>query len=81
MLALKIDLYSIEAKAAGSNGYIPHLKGIMIGNGVTTWKYDGLPATFEMGYYFGLIDSGLYHNFKKNCNFSGSSSDECSTWI
>ena len=78
MLALKIDAYIQSAPT----GYIPKLKGIMVGNGVTTWKYDGFPATFEMGYYFGLINSTIYNNVKKNCNLtSDAMSDDCSRWV
>lgn len=36
-----------------------NLQGIMIGNGVTHWKYDCAPALMEMAYAHGLIDINL----------------------
>jgi len=43
---------------------------MIIGNGITNWKYDGLPAYFEMAFYHGLIDDELYDFGKARCNFS-----------
>lgn len=41
----------------------------MVGNGVTNWKYDTLPAFIEMAYWHGLYDDDLY-NTVKGCDFS-----------
>lgn len=27
-----------------------NLKGFIVGNGATDWKYDGIPALFQMAY-------------------------------
>jgi len=31
-----------------------NLKGFMVGNGVTNWKYDGDAALTKIGFYFGV---------------------------
>lgn len=36
----------------------------MVGNGVTNWKYDGVPARVEQAYYFGIIDDTMYKNMQ-----------------
>jgi len=63
-----------------SKDYIPNLKGIMIGNGVTHWKHDCEPAFFEMTYSHGLLDPEVYFNIKSECPdmwSGGEISDEC----
>jgi serine carboxypeptidase-like clade 1 len=69
MLAKKIDDY-ITSTAGKSGVYVPNFKGFMVGNGVTSAIYDGFPATWEMAFYFGLIDSTLYYNVKNNCDLT-----------
>lgn len=51
-LAQRIDNYLSNPTGT----YLPKLKGIIVGNGVTNWKYDGTPAYVEMAYWHGLID-------------------------
>jgi len=41
------------------------LKGIMVGNGVTNWTYDTLPASMEFAYQRGLIDTELHNKYKE----------------
>lgn len=54
----------------------------MVGNGVTDYKYDGLPASFEMAYYFGLIDDALYFNVHNaGCDLTHDLSGDCLKWI
>lgn len=67
-LAKKIDDYMKENEGKGV--FIPNLKGILVGNGVTDWKYDGVPAYFEMSYWHGLIDDELYENMNSKCDLS-----------
>lgn len=50
--------------------YLPNLKGFLVGNGVTNWKYDGTPAYFHLSRYFGLIDDETYFKAQKNCDWS-----------
>lgn len=67
--------------------YLPKLKGIIVGNPVTDYKYDGKPAQFEMAYWFGLIDDVLYKTVKAKCDLSywdfdaGNLSPECKNWM
>jgi carboxypeptidase C (cathepsin A) len=56
-LAEKMDDY-ITAHL-GDDTFKPNLKGFMVGNGVTNWKYDTLPAFTEIAYYNGLIEEDL----------------------
>jgi len=47
------------------------LKGFAVGNGITNWKYDGLPATMNMTYGRALINDALFDNMtSSNCDFS-----------
>lgn len=49
----------------------PNLKGYLVGNGVTNWKYDTTPAYLEMAYWHGLYDTEMYQSLKdNNCDFS-----------
>lgn len=58
----------------------------MVGNGVTNWKYDTMPAFVEMAYWHGLYDDDLYKNIK-TCDLSFYSwnadklSDDCTKWV
>lgn len=53
-----------------TTAYFP-LKGIMVGNGVTNWTYDTLPASFEFAYQRGLVDTDTHDKAKEyNCDFS-----------
>jgi serine carboxypeptidase-like clade 2 len=49
----------------------PNLKGMMVGNGCTNWKYDTFPAFFEMSYWHSLIQPELYEKYLElGCDFS-----------
>lgn len=64
---LRLDKYITDNKDKGV--YIPNLKGFMVGNGVTNWKYDTMPAFVEMAYWHGLYDDDLYAVLSK-CDLS-----------
>lgn len=66
----ELDKWMQDQKARDSEAWVPNLKGQIIGNGFTNWRYDGLPAYFEMAYYHGLIDDELFDFAHKRCNFS-----------
>lgn len=84
-LVLRLDGY-INATKPGD--WSPKLKGFMVGNGVTNWKYDCTPAYFHMSYYHGMISDDLYNNVKNNCNLTyydspnpPTQSAQCQTWM
>lgn len=54
-LASRIHAHN-EANKTVKGAYLPNLKGFMVGNPVTSWKYDTDPAFFEMAYSHQLID-------------------------
>lgn len=66
-LVLRMDMLINNTKPGD---WTPKLKGFMVGNGVTNWKYDCTPAYFHMSYYHGLISDELYNNVNKFCDFS-----------
>jgi carboxypeptidase C (cathepsin A) len=51
-LALRMDQYNEDNSA--ENAFRFNLKGFIVGNGVTNWKYDGDPSYIKMGWYFNL---------------------------
>lgn len=61
-LALKIDKYNAKAP---EGGFKMNLKGFIVGNGVTNWKYDSIPAYMEMGFWHSLYDLDLYEKSQK----------------
>lgn len=67
---LRLDKFINDTKAANPNAWVPNLKGMMVGNGVTNWKYDCTPAYFHMSYYHGLISDDLFNSVYKNCNMT-----------
>jgi len=69
----------IEANLDNPEAYLPPLKGMMVGNGVTNWEYDCDPAAFEMAYWHSLIDKDLYDSKTKyNCSLRSDQDPE--TW-
>jgi carboxypeptidase C (cathepsin A) len=61
----------IEANINNPEVFLPPLKGMMVGNGVTNWNYDTDPGAFEMSYWHSLIDKELYDNkTANNCSFN-----------
>ena len=64
-LALRIDEFNQKSSEK------INLKGFMIGNGVTNWKYDVTPAFVKMSYSHGLISNSLHQKLEKlNCDFA-----------
>ena len=64
-LALRIDEFNRNSTEK------INLKGFMIGNGVTNWKYDVTPAFVKMSYFHGLISNSLQEKINKlNCDFA-----------
>lgn len=55
-----------------NNAFWFHIKGFMVGNGCTNYKYDTAPAYVKMGFWHGLYNTDLHMNLKKyNCSIDG----------
>ena len=59
-LMLRLDAFIQQTKKDNPQAWVPNLKGMIVGNGVTDYKYDGKPAFVPMAFYHGLIDDELY---------------------
>jgi len=64
----RLDKY-IQANSKSADVYVPNLKGFMVGNGVTDWRYDTTPAFLQLAYYQGIFDEKAYQSMQKNCDF------------
>lgn len=53
-----------QMKSAGTLN--TNLQGMIVGNGITNWDYDGTPAYVEMGYWHGLYEDELFATFTDN---------------
>ena len=68
MLAVYLHQANLTEKAGG----FMKLKGIMVGNPLTSWKYDGIPAYIEIAYFHGLIPKDLKESIEENkCEYLG----------
>lgn len=57
-----IDLsYFVSQGVEIPNAFKLNLKGFIVGNAVTNWKYDTIPAFIESGFWHGLYDLDLYN--------------------
>lgn len=66
-MALEMDKHNNATK---SGDFKFNLKGIVVGNGVTNWKWDGDQAYITGGFPRGLSSIDLYHAEKnEGCNF------------
>lgn len=76
-----IDTYNNDPETAAAEKI--NLKGMMVGNGVTNWAYDTMPATIDMGYWRSILGQDLHDSINQlACNYSLidfgiNPSDEC----
>jgi hypothetical protein len=64
-------LWRIDDYNKGADTKI-NVKGMMIGNGVTNWTYDTLPASIGFSYWHALTDDVFNDNVTAHgCDFSG----------
>lgn len=55
----------------GNNVFKPNVKGFMVGNGVTNWKYDTDPGAFEMSYWHSITSTEDFEAWNANkCSFN-----------
>lgn len=66
-LVERVDWYIGNCTANKSCAFIPNLKGFIVGNGVTDYKFDNQEALFEMIFWYGFISTETYFNIKNNC--------------
>ena len=65
-LVWKIDAYN----QIDDRNFTINLKGFIVGNAVTNWKWDGDPALIDMAYSHGIYGSELQQLMNDNhCNF------------
>lgn len=82
-LALRVDQHN----ANSSNTFKINLKGIIVGNGVTNWEWDGDTSYIKIGFFHGLYGSGLQSQLiKNNCTYlfediKPDDSKECKTLL
>ena len=69
-LMQRLDNWIDQTTRRLPTAWVPNLKGQIVGNGNTQWKYDGTPAFSQMAFYHGLIDDELFYDFKDHCNLS-----------
>jgi len=66
MLAVSLH----QANLTTSSGGFLNLKGIMVGNPMTSWEHDARPAYIEMAYFHGLIPKHLKDSIdQNNCTY------------
>jgi serine carboxypeptidase-like clade II len=53
-----------------TGAWTPNVKGVMVGNPITNYEFDGLPALIKAAFSRGLIDDTLYESIQANCNYS-----------
>jgi carboxypeptidase C (cathepsin A) len=82
-LARGLDQWINQTRTLDPLAWVPKLKGILVGNGFTDFKYDGLPAFVTMAHYHGLIDDELFDALGQ-CNLTyvnvkgyGNFSEQC----
>jgi len=66
---MAINVHNHNQNATNETSF--NLKGIMVGNGVTNWNYDTIPASLEIAYQRGLMDQATYDKIEEwGCNFT-----------
>jgi carboxypeptidase C (cathepsin A) len=50
-------------------GFKPALKGMMVGNGLTSYQWDCIPAFLDMAVYHNLLDDELHARLKESCTW------------
>lgn len=83
-----IDKYNSDnANNATSNADQINVKGMMVGNGVTNWTYDTMPATVDMGYWHSIMSQDTHDSMiAEDCDYSGivfdkNPSDSCMEYL
>ena len=65
-----MDEYNQNVTESGKEEFQFNLKGFMVGNGVTNWKYDGDTNYLKIGYWFNLYSQSIENQMKYyGCNY------------
>ena len=57
--------------------FVPNLKGVIVGNGVTVFSFDNAVAYIEMALWYGLNSTETYNGLKEFCINGNPSSEIC----
>lgn len=79
-LTQQIDWYIGNCTESKKCEYVPNLKGMIVGNGVTDYRYDNDLALLEMTFWYGIIATETYENIKLNCLVEPTPS-KCDQWF
>ena len=65
-LVERIDWYIGNCTQNQSCAFIPKLKGFMVGNGCTDYKFDNGNQMFDMSFWYGILPSEVYFGWQSN---------------
>lgn len=66
-LVERIDWYNGNCSTATPPcTYVPNLKGFIVGNGVTDYRFDNAEMYVEMSFWYGLIATSTYEGLVEN---------------
>jgi hypothetical protein len=64
----RLDSY-IQANKVLQEKFVPNLKGMLIGNGLTSYRWDCIPAFLDMAPYHNLLDDNLHQRLSESCTW------------
>ncbi|TNV79612.1 hypothetical protein FGO68_gene8756 [Halteria grandinella] len=80
-LVERIDWYIGNCTANKSCPFIPNLKGFMVGNGVTDYRYDNQKAFIDMAFWYGMIATELWDDLTANQCWLDTPPAQCNDWL
>ena len=79
-LVEQIDWYNSNCTANDSCDFKPNLKGFIVANGLTDYKFDNIFTLYDMAFWYGILDTTDYKNIKKYC-FTENQPPQCAEWL
>jgi hypothetical protein len=77
-----IDWYIGNCTANKSCPFIPNLKGFIVGNGVTDYRYDMKKKYYlDMAFWYGLIATKLWQDLMDNQCWLDVPPNQCNEWL
>ena len=80
-LVERIDWYINNCTTNKSCPFIPKLKGFMVGNGVTDYRFDNQKAYLDMTFWYGFISTELWENLMGNQCWLDQPPAQCEKWL